>query len=229
MMSLKEFWHKVYIDPRKRRILRRNGLKALGIVDGAMRTCGVPYSLHYGTLLGSVREKGFIAHDFDIDIALFADEDYSGVYRILLENGFRHRRQILVDGGKFGREDTFSYKSVHIDLFYLYPDGEGGYYGTEFYPQDGCRGIKDSIALKGGLKVLVSHSPVSKKTHYVPFENTTLPVMDSATAFLEDHYGPNWRIPDPDFKYPRTGVNRYEIPEDKIAVIHDGGHLPVKD
>lgn len=221
MMTLKEFWHKVYIDPRRKRILHRRGLELLGIVDSAMQTCGVPYSLHYGTLLGAIREKGFIAHDFDIDIALFADEDYSGVYRILHEKGFRRTRQILVDDGRFGREDTLKYKSMKIDFFYLYPDGDGSYYGTEFYPQDGCKGWADSIALKGGLKVLVTHSPVSKRTRYVPFENTSLPVMDTALAFIEDHYGPNWRIPDPTFKYPRTGVNRYEIPEDKLAIIHN--------
>ena len=222
MMSLKEFWHKIYIDPRKRRILRRRGLELLGIVDSVMQECKLPYSLYYGTLLGAIREKGFIAHDFDIDIALFADEDYSEAFRILQEKGFRQKRRILVDEGKFGREETLSYKSMNVDLFYLYPDGEGSYYGTEFYPQDGCKGWNDSIARKGGLKVLVTHSPMSKQTHYVPFESTFLPVMDTAIAFVEDHYGPHWRIPDPTFKYPRIGVNRYEIPEDKIAVVHKG-------
>lgn len=222
MMSLKEFWHKIYIDPRKRRILRRTGVELLNIVDSVMQECKLPYSLYYGTLLGAIREKGFIAHDFDIDIAVFADEDYSSVYRLLREKGFRQKRQILVDEGKFGREVTLSYKSMNLDLFYLFPDGEGGYYGTEFYPQDGCKGWRDSIALKGGLKVLVTHSPMSKQMHYVPFENTSLPIMETAVAFVEDHYGPNWRIPDPTFRYPRIGENRYEIPEDKIAIVHKG-------
>ena len=226
MNTIHKFWHKVYIDPRKRRKLRRRGLELLSIVDKAMKEAGVPYSLHYGTMLGALREKGFIPHDFDIDIALFADEDYSEAFKKLYDAGFSRERQILVDEGAFGREDTLRYKSLSVDFFWLYPDGEGGYYGTEFYPQDGCTGWKDSIAAKGGLKVLVTHSPVCKETRYVPFESTTLPVMNEALAFVKDHYGPNWQIPDPDFKYPRKGENRYEEPEDKIAIIRDRNNIP---
>ena len=51
MMSLKEFWHKIYIDPRKRRILRRRGLELLGIVDSVMQACKLPSSVGTHTVI----------------------------------------------------------------------------------------------------------------------------------------------------------------------------------
>ena len=91
--------------------------------------------------------------------------------------------------------------------------------GTEFYPQDGCEGWKDSIEKFGGLKVLKTLLPITKSTHYVPFESIEMPVMDCAMDFVVDYYGPGWRVPDPTFVYPRKGETNYEECPDKLGVI----------
>ena len=50
-------------------------LNALKWIDGFCRDRGIMYSLHGGTLLGAVREKGFISWDDDADIT-FTREEY---------------------------------------------------------------------------------------------------------------------------------------------------------
>jgi lipopolysaccharide cholinephosphotransferase len=50
-------------------VARSNLLEIAGILDGL----GIGYFLFFGTLLGAVREKGFIAHDTDTDIGVFSE------------------------------------------------------------------------------------------------------------------------------------------------------------
>ena len=218
-MTLKRLWHKLYIDPRRRRLMRLWGLPMLSLLDGIFRDCGVPYSLVYGTLLGAVREKGFIPHDYDVDLALFADEDYSRVRERMLREGFTLRRSISVDDGRFGYEETWRYKGIYVDFFFFFPDGKGGWYGTEFYNQDGCAGWDESIARFGGLKVLKTLLPVTKETQYVPFETLRLSVFRTALDFVQDYYGPGWRVPDPTFVYPRKGESNYEELPGKLGIL----------
>lgn len=218
-MNLKEFWHKIYIDPRRRRKIRKWGLPMLQAVDKAMAEAGKPYTLVYGSLLGAVREKGFIPHDYDIDIALWADEDYSSVFNALRKIGFEPCRRIEVDSGVFGLEQTWKYKGVYIDFFFFFPAGDGTYYGTEFYCQPGCRNWTESISRFGGLQVLKTLLPLRKQTERVPFEGIEVSVTIDALAFIKEYYGPSWRTPDPSFVYPRKGETNYEELPEKIGII----------
>ncbi len=184
-----------------------------------MKENGAPYSLMYGTLLGAVREKGFIPHDCDVDLAVWADEDYSSVFEQLEKEGFKKKRTILVDGGSTAKEFTFSFHSIHVDFFFFFPESNGNYYGVSFYPQDGCRNWKESLERFGSLKILRFRLPISKQTIHTKFEDKEFPITVDAEAFLAGDYGPNWRIPDPTFVYPRKGELVYEELSDKKTVI----------
>lgn len=218
-MTLKRIWHKIYIDPRRRRKMFKWGLPMMDAIDKAMKDNGVPYTLVYGTLLGAVREKGFIKHDCDVDMALWADEDYSKAFAQLEAMGFTRKRSITVDDGRLGHEETFKYHSASVDFFFFYPDGEGKYYGTSFQNQDGCSNWKESIAKAGGLRVYKLPLPMSKETEDTAFEDRTYQVTKDAMNFIVAHYGPGWKVPDPTFVYPRKGENEYIEMPGKIAII----------
>lgn len=220
-MTLKDFWHKIYIDPRRRYFMRRRSIQLLKEVDRAMREHDKPYTLTFGTLLGAIREKGLIPHDNDVDIAVWADEDYTEVFKTLEIRGFVLKREIIVDNGEFGHEYTYSYKNVYVDFFFMYPTGDGNYYGTEFRDQPGCKNWSQSIKKKGGLHVYRIFLPMGKDVERIPFENISLMVTKDAMEFIEGYYGPNWRTPDPTFVYPRKGETSYEDRPEKLAIIKE--------
>ena len=93
---------------------RNNLIDTRNLLEGA----GIPMFLHWGTLLGAVREKDFIAHDNDIDVGFyFADID-----RFLsLKSEFEARGFEFITGSIENRKDGYIYKvirnGVDIDLF----------------------------------------------------------------------------------------------------------------
>lgn len=217
--SLKKFWKKIYVDPRRHALMQKWGISLMKKFDEVMKEQGIPYTLVYGTLLGAVREHGFIKHDNDIDVAVWADSDVSGLQTALEKAGFKLRRRILVENGDFGKEETYWYNHVYIDIFYFYHNHDDIWNGTVFFNQPGCRNWSESERKAGGLKVVQLILPLRKETEYVPFETIQLPITTSALDFVEARYGENWRIPDPTFVYPKLGdVNYIERP-DKLGLI----------
>ena len=62
-----------------------NSLKLLKIVIEKLNKYSIDYYLDFGTLLGAVREKGFIPWDDDMDISLVDNRDAKKIEQILLE------------------------------------------------------------------------------------------------------------------------------------------------
>ena len=93
---------------------RFNLIDTRDLLEGA----GILMFLHWGTLLGAVREKDFIAHDDDIDVGFyFADVDRF----LALKPGFEARGFEFITEDIDNREDGYIYKvvrnGVDIDLF----------------------------------------------------------------------------------------------------------------
>ena len=61
---------RAYAIPRRRRRLQKEGASVLARLHNLMQANKIPYYCDYGTLIGFVRDNGFIRHDDDIDISI---------------------------------------------------------------------------------------------------------------------------------------------------------------
>jgi hypothetical protein len=109
-----------YAKKKRNEVFLKYGKEALFAMQDAFLEMDKTMWLEFGTLLGAIREKDFISHDFDIDIACFHSEYSKNDEYILKKYGFKKVREILVDEGVYGREETYQYKGVDIDIFYFY-------------------------------------------------------------------------------------------------------------
>ena len=64
---------RMYIIPKRRKLLQRHGAEVLSGIHTLMVKNGISYYCEAGTLLGLIRDKGFIPHDDDIDISIMAE------------------------------------------------------------------------------------------------------------------------------------------------------------
>lgn len=213
-----------YIDQsRKNRIKRLreafnvHGLDVLNHFDKTLDANGYKYSLAFGTMLGAVREHGFIKHDLDIDVFMWIEDFNDNFIKILKESGFTLKHTFFVDNGKWAREDTIEKDGVQIDIFYIYPALEGMKYSycCDFFPRENCRSWEQSIRMYGGLLPRRLEMPISKELIRVDFESLSLPVLSNAHEFLSFRYGRDYMTPKPSWV---NGENSFIIPwNEKIA------------
>ena len=197
----------------------KHALSVLCRFDEVMTSNGYAYSLAFGTLLGAIREKGFIKHDLDIDVFVRI-EDYSPLtIEKLNEAGFRISHQYSVDNDNSGKEDTLVKDGVQIDIFYYYPpiDGCDIPYSCVFSIFPNCKSQRQSIRKFGGLLPYRIEIPLSKTLLRVPFETLLLPVPENSRDFLSRRYGSDFMTPNPHWK--STETNDYMIPwYDKVGI-----------
>lgn len=182
----------------RNRNYHRYAMEMMQQFDACMTKYNHPYALAFGSLLGAVREHGFIKHDMDIDITMWYDDYSEEMLKHLNEYGFRLRHTFEVEGGKLGKEDTLVYKDVSLDIYYLYPAiDKMPYCSGSWEKLDGSVNTVDSMRKFGRIQGKRIDMPVARETHRVPFENLQLPIPDNSEEILEFYYGKSWNIPNP--------------------------------
>ena len=115
------------VERSQREKFLQNGLQVLQRFDCCMEQNGIEYTLAYGTLLGAVREKGFIKHDFDIDVFVWDEYHSERMVSALKSAGFELIHDFQVEDGTIGREETYKCDGVAVDIFYVYDSPEYPY------------------------------------------------------------------------------------------------------
>lgn len=178
---------------------RSNALEVLECFDKALTSNGIDYCLAFGTMLGAVREKGFIKHDQDIDVLMWK-EDYSEKLNECLSSvGFKRIHCFLVEDGTLGREETYEKDGVSIDIFYIYPAFNKIPYCCDFVNYGDAPTLRASMKKYGRVLPRRIEIPIKKSFTRVPFEHLMLPIPVNANEYLECRYGKSYMIPNPDW------------------------------
>lgn len=151
--------------------------------------------LVYGSLLGAVREGGFIGHDLDFDAAYVsrhrdAESVLAEIYDI---------SRVLHAAGLYVRSHSSGLKIAagpegggSIDLMHLY------------FAEDDC--IKFAFGVAGTSTVAMSSW---KGTREFELAGHQVLVPVNAEELVEHMYGASWRIPNPGFDWLRDRTSRH--------------------
>lgn len=167
-------------------------------IDDLHEHAGVAAYLNYGALLGAIREGRMLAHDSDTDLCYLSPHDQPAdiiaeSYRITRAMRARGWNVLRMSGGDVKLLLPLSDGGVcHIDVFVAF------HLGGTFY----------QLGNRSG------HLP---REAIVPFSTIELhgyefPAPRDPEAMLAFLYGPQWRTPDPSFRYadPVDGVRRLD-------------------
>lgn len=113
-------WLKYRLENKR---FRSNGHQVMQAADEALQAAGVQYWLDFGTLLGAVRDGGFIKHDLDIDVGVFLKDHSLSIRENFLQRGFELKHTMLIEDGKYGMEESYLYEGVTFDIFYYQLEG----------------------------------------------------------------------------------------------------------
>ena len=190
---------KKHVEESHRKKLMQNGLEVLQRFDKCMSDNGIDYTLAYGTLLGAVREKGFIKHDLDTDVFVWGDQYSPNLNAILKDAGFDLVHYFIVEDGTIGREETYMCEGVSIDIFYLHEDGGRNPYCCDFLTIDKVPTFKQCMQKYGRVLARKQEVPITKQRVKAQFESIELYIPENAHNVLECLYGADYMIPNPEW------------------------------
>lgn len=182
--------YRLYSVPHRKRMLKRHGKAVLAHLAEVIERHQIPAFAAYGTLLGFVRDHGFVPNDDDIDLGILPGEwTPKRLLKLLLEEeaGFSFLFAFSYNGQV--TELKLEYGGIPIDFFFYEDDGEKFFAGSYHYFPDvnypapnansAQRVVEPRIEGLDKIDVFGLKFPVPANTEYV----------------LEKLYG-NWRVPD---------------------------------
>lgn len=190
---------KEYIKNKRNEKFRKNALSIISEFTTCLDKYNIPYTIAFGTLLGGIREKGFIKHDLDIDLAMWRDERPDNLPQILLGAGFKLAHSFSIEDGKLGLEETYTKNGVGIDIFYFFPAVNELPYCCDFLGYEGA--VTHAVSMKKYGRVLARRieMPMTKERMIIDFENLQLYAPINAHELLVFRYGPDYMVPNPEW------------------------------
>lgn len=171
--------------------LRRRSTEYLDTIERAsalLGGLGFPTMLAYGTLLGAVRDKDFLAHDDDVDVMIPLDVPDRDHAEPVLE---RLRSDLRSAGWRVSQPNSYTNfhlrdpsTGLHVDVFPLFVDGERT---TLHMEKMQLRPIPTAVVMP----------PTS-----LVFRGRELLGPADPEAFLAERYGAGWSVADPYYDWP---------------------------
>ncbi|MFJ9316945.1 class I SAM-dependent methyltransferase [Pimelobacter simplex] len=167
-------------------------------IDDLREHAGVAAYLNYGALLGAVREGRMLAHDSDTDLCYLSK--HTSPADIVAES-YRITRAMRAQGWRLLRMSGG-------DVKLLLPLSDGRVCHIDVFAAFHVNGTFFQLGNRSGDLPRSAIEPFST----IELHGHEFPVPRDPEAMLAFLYGPQWRTPDPSFRYadPPAGVRRLD-------------------
>ena len=159
--------------------------KTLEDAKKLLDSINVKFHLHSGTALGAIREKDFIKHDHDIDIAVFNYDYKDSVIETMKKKFIFLKKYGSVDNGlelKFVHKE----KKINLDIFLIYKKEnkfvQSVYHCKSDRFEKGPNVDDECIMYMNNYKPILIEF-LGKQYYCAPI------------SFLVDRYGKDWMVP----------------------------------
>ena len=169
--------------------VKRELLDATAAVLHELRErCGVDAYLCYGALLGAVRQGTMLGHDSDVDLCYYTN---ASTPADIIAESYRIQRALRALDWRVLRMSAGDIKvlwplsdgrTAHIDVFSAFTIN-GTFY--QFGNRNGVFDVAEHLLPLGTIEL----------------EGVVFPAPKHPEEMLAFIYGPNWRVPDPGFRY----------------------------
>lgn len=185
---------RAYIIPKRQRMLQKYGPQVIARLHQLLTDARITYYADGGTLLGFIRDKGFIKHDDDMDISIHpGTATPSKVLRVFLDAGYGFLHGFCYED-KVVEFSVMDVSGVSIDVFFPSKMNKPGrvhghhpiWDPARTYPNERANTLYEfEFAEASGFKT-------------VQILDVDVVVPENAEEILTTEYGP-WQVPDSKF------------------------------
>ena len=169
--------------------LHTNGYNELQIFHDLTKKNKIIYWLTGGTLLGFYRDKKFISHDLDIDVAVHS-HDTAKLLRILAESNFKITHGFVNNKEELTEISLLS-KNVKIDVYFSNHDDNHNCI-TDYYKKS-----SDDVLYHG----VVTYSPKIEEVIDEKFNGIEVSIPSNTVDCLISIYGPDFMTPNKNWSF----------------------------
>lgn len=184
--------YRLYKVPARRRKLKETGYENLKYIIEVAEKEGIQVIPIFGTLLGLVRDKGFIPGDEDIDLAVLPGPSPKEMALTFIEKYGFHFNQALSYHGTV-TEFSLIYNGLSTDFFFLEETETD--MRTATYSWNECESYTDPRQNNVSLVVL----PKIKEQINTIVHGIEVKIPSNSEDVLFALYGSGWKVPDPNF------------------------------
>lgn len=206
-----------YLKQKENKNFLKNGKTTLEQANMVFEELGVEYWLEFGTLLGAVRNKDFIKHDTDLDLGMFLSDFSNNNEHIFNKYGFKKVRSFTIDDGRYGREETYQYLNVNLDIFYFTQKPSKNKATCHLFKPIEGKSRDHTIKILGGL-IPKEFELELASIGEIDFKNKYYPVPASVEKHLIDIYGPDYMIENPAWETGKGESPNVTVLKNKVGI-----------